>query len=189
MPSRLLMLLAGALALAGCGSDGRVEASSEAGFVQGGGVVTVVDVEEREPAPAFAGPTLDGEQFDLADQRGDVVVLNVWGSWCAPCRAEAPGFAAVANETAEDDVVFVGVNTRDTETAAKAFEDEFDVPYPSVVDSDGRLLLAFRDTLPPAAIPSTLVVDRQGAMAARVVGPISETSLRDLVTEVAEEPA
>ena len=189
MPSRLLMLVAGALVLAACGGDGRVEASSEAGFVQGGGVVTLIDAEEREPAPTFVGPTLDGGKFDLADQRGEVVVLNVWGSWCAPCRAEAPGFAAVANETADDGVVFVGVNTRDTETAAAAFEDEFDVPYPSVVDSDGRLLLAFRETLPPAAIPSTLVVDRQGDMAARVIGPISETSLRGLVSEVAEEPA
>jgi thiol-disulfide isomerase/thioredoxin len=178
-----------ALALAGCGGDGRVEPAAQAGFVQGGGVVTVIDRAEREPAPAFSGPTLDGGAFDLADQVGDVVVLNVWGSWCAPCRAEAPAFAAVAEQTADDGVVFVGVNTRDTETAAKAFEAEFGVPYPSVVDSDGRRLLAFRDTLPPAAIPSTLVVDRDGNMAARVIGPITETSLRDLVTEVAEEPA
>lgn len=177
-----------ALVLAGCGGDGRVEPAAEAGFVQGGGVVTVIDRAEREPAPEFSGPTLDGDTFSLAEEAGNVVVLNVWGSWCAPCRGEAPGFAAVANETATDGVVFVGVNTRDTETAALAFEDEFDVPYPSVVDSDGRRLLAFRDTLPPAAIPSTLVVDRDGNMAARVIGPISETSLRDLVTEVAEEP-
>lgn len=189
MLTRVLLVLAGAVALAGCGGDGRVEPAAEAGFVQGGGVVTVVDPDEREPAPPFSGPTLDGGEFDLAEQAGDVVVLNVWGSWCAPCRAEAPAFAAVAQETADDGVVFVGVNTRDTETAAKAFEDEFDVPYASVVDSDGRRLLAFRDTLPPAAIPSTLVVDRNGDMAARVIGPISETSLRDLVTEVAQEPA
>lgn len=151
-------------------------------------MVTLVDPAEREPAPEFSGPTLDGDEFSLSEQAGSVVVLNVWGSWCAPCRAEAPAFAAVAEETADDGVVFVGVNTRDTETAALAFEEEFDVPYPSVVDSDGRRLLAFRDTLPPAAIPSTLVVDRDGDMAARVIGPITETSLRELVTEVAEEP-
>lgn len=188
MRSRAMLLLAGALVLAGCGGDGRVEPAAEAGFVQGGGVVTVVDATDREPAPEFSGPTLDGGKFDLAEQTGNVVVLNVWGSWCAPCRAEAPAFATVAGETADDGVVFVGVNTRDTETAALAFESEFDVPYPSVVDSDGRRLLAFRDTLPPAAIPSTLVVDRNGDMAARVIGPITEASLRDLVTEVAEEP-
>jgi len=187
MRAVVLVALAGLAALAGCGSDGRVEPAAEAGFVQGGGVVTVVDADEREPAPPFSGRTLDGGQFDLAEQAGSVVVLNVWGSWCAPCRAEAPAFAAVAEETTDDGVVFVGVNTRDTETAAKAFEAEFAVPYPSVVDSDGRRLLAFRDTLPPAAIPSTLVVDRDGDMAARVVGPITETSLRDLVTTIAEE--
>lgn len=151
--------------------------------------MTVIPKEDREPAPAFSGPTLDGEQFDLAEQAGDVVVLNVWGSWCAPCRAEAPALAAVAEQTADDGVVFIGVNTRDTTTAAQAFEDEFAVPYPSVVDTDGRLLLAFRDTLPPAAIPSTLIVDRDGDMAARVLGEITETSLRDLVTDIAAEPA
>jgi thiol-disulfide isomerase/thioredoxin len=181
------LVLAGA-ALAGCGSDGRVEPADSAGFVQGSGVVTVVPPAQRVPAPQFAGPLLDGGTFDLADARGDVVVLNVWGSWCAPCRAEAPDLVAVAQASEPDGVQFVGVNTRDTTTAAQAFEDEFEVPYPSVVDADGRLLLAFRETLPPAAIPSTLVVDREGRMAARVVGPISETSLADLVDQVAQEP-
>ncbi len=188
-PTLLAVPVAIALSLSACGSDGRVEQASQAGFVQGGGVVTIVEPGDREPAPAFSGPTLDGGSFDLADERGNVVVLNVWGSWCAPCRAEAPALASVAEQTADDGVVFIGVNTRDTETAALAFEDEFDVPYPSVVDTDGRRLLAFRGTLPPAAIPSTLVVDRDGGMAARVLGEISETSLLDLVTEVAGEPA
>lgn len=173
-------------ALIGCG-DGRVEPVAQAGFVEGGGVVSVIDPDDRRPAPAFSGQTLDGDTWDLQAQAGSVVVLNVWGSWCAPCRAEAPGLAAVAEDTAADGVVFAGVNTRDTETAARAFEDEFGIGYPSVVDSDGRLLLAFRDTLPPAAIPSTLVVDRQGRMAARVVGPISESSLSTLVSDIAEE--
>jgi peroxiredoxin len=182
------LVLAGG-AIAACGSDGRVEPADSAGFVQGSGVVTVLPPAERDPAPDFVGPLLDGGTFDLADARGDVVVLNVWGSWCAPCRAEAPDLVAVAEETQDDGVQFVGVNTRDTTTAAQAFEDEFDVPYPSVVDGDGRLLLAFRETLPPAAIPSTLVVDREGRMAARVVGPITQTSLADLVGEVAREPA
>jgi thiol-disulfide isomerase/thioredoxin len=179
----------GALTLAGCGDDGRVQPSAESavGFVQGSGVVTVVPMQERQPAPAFAGPLLDGGDFDLAEARGDVVVLNVWGSWCAPCRAEAPGMSAVAEQTAADGVRFVGVNTRDTETAARAFEEEFGIGYPSVVDQDGRLLLAFRDTLPPAAIPSTLVVDREGRMAARVIGPITETTLTSLVTDIAAE--
>ncbi len=179
-------MLLGAV-LTGCGGDGRVEPADSAGFVEGSGVVTVVPPEQRQSAPPFAGPLLDGGTFDLADARGEVVVLNVWGSWCAPCRAEAPDLVAVAEGTASDGVRVVGVNTRDTPTAAQAFEDEFSVPYPSVVDADGRLLLAFRETLPPAAIPSTLVIDRQGRMAARVVGPITERSLTDLVEQVAAE--
>jgi thiol-disulfide isomerase/thioredoxin len=182
------LVLAGG-ALVGCSGDGRVEPADSAGFVQGSGVVTVVPPDDRDPAPDFVGPLLDGGTFDLAEARGDVVVLNVWGSWCAPCRAEAPDLVAVAKATQDDGVQFVGVNTRDTTTAAQAFEKEFDVPYGSVVDGDGRLLLAFRDTLPPAAIPSTLVIDREGRMAARVVGPITQTSLADLVDEVAQEPA
>jgi len=189
--SRLPVLLAAValgVTLTACG-DGRVEPVAEAGFVEGGGVVSVIDPDDREPAPTFTGPTLDGDTWDLQAQAGNVVVLNVWGSWCAPCRAEAPEFAAVAEETAADGVVFVGVNTRDTPTAAQAFEDEFGIGYPSVVDPDGRLLLAFRDTLPPAAIPSTLVVDREGRMAARVVGPITQASLSALVSDVAEEGA
>jgi thiol-disulfide isomerase/thioredoxin len=187
----LVVLLAVAAVLAGCSGDGRVRPAEEAsaGFVQGSGVVTVVPVEDRQPAPEFVGPLLDGGEFDLADARGEVVVLNVWGSWCAPCRAEAPALVAVAEDSADDGVRFVGVNTRDTDTAAQAFEEEFAVPYPSVVDPDGRLLLAFRDTLPPAAIPSTLVVDREGLMAARVIGPITQTSLADLVEQVAGEQA
>lgn len=180
-----------AVGATGCGSDGRVQpAAASAGFVEGNGVVTVVPAAEREPAPEFSGPLLEGGSFDLADAQGDVVVLNVWGSWCAPCRSEAPGFAAVAADTADQGVRFVGVNTRDTTVGAQTFVDEFALGYPSVVDPDGRLLLAFRDTLPPAAIPSTLVVDREGRMAARVLGPISEQSLADLVGQVAqEEPA
>jgi thiol-disulfide isomerase/thioredoxin len=187
------VLLAGLAAVlaagaAGCADDGRVQpAAAEAGFVQGDGVVTVIPVDEREPAPDFSGPLLDGGTFDLAAARGEVVVLNVWGSWCAPCRAEAPALVAVAADTADDGVQFVGVNTRDTPSGAQAFEDEFAVTYPSVVDTDGRLLLAFRDTLPPAAIPSTLVVDREGRMAARVLGPITEQSLADLVAQVEAE--
>ncbi len=197
MPRRGSQVLVGAavaalaLAATGCGGDGRVQAATaSAGFVEGNGVVTLVPAEEREPAPDFSGPLLDGGTFDLAEARGDVVVLNVWGSWCAPCRSEAPGFAAVAADTADQGVQFVGVNTRDTTEGAQAFEDEFALGYPSVVDPDGRLLLAFRDTLPPAAIPSTLVVDREGRMAARVLGEMSQQSLSDLVEQVAqEEPA
>jgi thiol-disulfide isomerase/thioredoxin len=181
-----------ALPLAAC-SDGQVQRSDtsgdQTGFVAGTGVVTTVPAADREPAVDFGGPLLGGGDFDLADQRGDVVVLNVWGSWCAPCRKEAPALQAVHEATRDQGVQVVGVNTRDTESGALGFVEQFGLTFPSVVDASGARLLAFRDTLPPAAIPSTLVLDREGRVAARVLGEITETSLRDLVADVAGEPA
>ena len=184
--------LAAAVALGGC-SDGQVQRSDtsgdDTGFVAGTGVVTTVAVADRDPAVDFGGPLLGGGSYDLAEQRGDVVVLNVWGSWCAPCRKEAPALQSVYEETRDRGVQFLGVNTRDTESGAQAFVEQFGITFPSVVDTSGSRLLAFRETLPPAAIPSTLVIDRDGRVAARVLGEISETSLRDLVTQVVDEPA
>jgi thiol-disulfide isomerase/thioredoxin len=183
-------LAAGALAFSGC-SDGQVQRTETAGqtrYIEGSGVVTIVPRDERQPAPQFSGPLLgDTGEFDLAQANGDVVVLNVWASWCPPCREEAPALQAVATELADEGVRFVGVNVRDNETDAGAFEREFGVTYPSVVDPTGTLLLAFRDTLPPSAIPSTLVIDRQGRLAARVLDEVTETSLRDLVGDIAAE--
>lgn len=174
----------------GC-SDDPVQRSDDAaqiGYIEGSGAVTVIDPAEREPAPEFGGPLLGGGgEFHLADARGEIVVLNVWGSWCPPCRKEAPALQAVHEDLGDDGVRFVGVNTRDDEVAAVAFEEEFGITYPSVVDTDGRRMLAFRDTLPPNAIPTTLVIDRDGEMAARVLGEITEDSLRDLLTDLLGE--
>jgi len=192
-PARLAAAaVALALSLAAC-SDGQVQRSDTAGdqtgFVAGTGVVTTLPATDREPAVDFGGPMLGGGDFDLADHRGDVVVLNVWGSWCAPCRKEAPALQAVHEATRDQGVQVIGVNTRDTESGALAFVEQFGLTFPSVVDASGARLLAFRNTLPPAAIPSTLVLDREGRVAARVLGEITETSLRDLVADVAGEPA
>lgn len=183
-------VVAAATLLLGACSDGQVQRSDNAeqsGYIEGDGAVVTYPPAEREPAPEFGGPLLGGGEFDLASAAGDVVVLNVWGSWCPPCRKEAPGLQAVHEALADDGVRFVGVNTRDTETGAKAYEKEFGITYPSVSDPKGEALLAFRDTLPPQAIPSTLVIDRQGRMAARVLGPIGETSLREMVSDIATE--
>jgi thiol-disulfide isomerase/thioredoxin len=180
------------LAVPGC-SDGQVQRNDSAGqarYVEGGGIVTIVPPDERQQAPEFSGPLLGGtDEFNLAQTNGDVVVLNVWASWCPPCRKEAPALQAVSAELAAQDVQFVGVNVRDNETDARAFVQEFGLTYPSVVDTTGALLLAFRDTLPPSAIPSTLVIDREGRMAARVLDEVTETSLLDLVADIAAEDA
>lgn len=187
--SVLAVLVTGVLVVAGC-SDGQVRRNDSAGqtrYVEGSGVVTIVPAEERQQAPEFSGPLLGGGEFDLAAARGNVVVLNVWASWCPPCRSEAPALQAVFEEVAEEGVQFVGVNVRDNATDARAFEQEFGLTYPSVVDTTGSLLLAFRDTLPPSAIPSTLVIDRHGRLAARVLDDVTETLLRELVADVTTE--
>jgi thiol-disulfide isomerase/thioredoxin len=143
---------------------------------------------DRKDAVTFAGSTLQGDRFDVTDHRGEVVVVNVWGSWCAPCIAEAPVLERVWEQTRSLQVQFVGVNSRDQEAAARAHERRFEISYPSIDDDGGRVLLAFRGTLPPVATPSTLVLDRQGRVAARVLGPVSASTLRGVVDDVLAEP-
>jgi thiol-disulfide isomerase/thioredoxin len=186
----MITIVAVALLAVGC-SDGQVERSDDAaqiGYIEGSSVTTIPP-GEREPAPDFGGPILgeDEAEFNLADAQGEVVVLNVWGSWCPPCRKEAPALQAVHEELADEGVRFVGVNTRDNETDALRFEEEFGVTYPSVVDTDGRRMLAFRDTLPPNAIPTSLVIDQDGNLAARVLGEVTESTLRGLIEDVLAE--
>ncbi len=172
---------AAALALTGCATP----QTGTGGFVTGDGSITVIDPAERHPAPAITGTTLDDEPWSSDSVTGKVIVYNVWGSWCQPCRAEAPALQAVAEQTA-DRAVFVGLNTRDLDPAApRAFVRAFGITFPSLFDPDGSLLLAFAGDLPPSAIPSTLIIDPQGRVAARVVGTTTETTLLGLVDDVA----
>ena len=182
-------LIAVALLVAGCGGSAEAEAGSvpEAGYVAGDGSIVMVPPSERVAAPDVVGPTLDGETFRLADHRGDVVVLNVWASWCAPCRAEAPTLAALSEELQAQGVTFVGLDTRDSDASARAFIDRFGIEYANVIDRDGQLQLLFSDTLPPQAIPSTLVIDREGRVAGRVLGKASESALRGMIEPILAE--
>ncbi|MBA3266480.1 MAG: TlpA family protein disulfide reductase, partial [Nocardioidaceae bacterium] len=145
--------------------------------------LTIYPPDERIEAPDLQGVTLDGELFALTDLAGRVVVLNVWGSWCSPCRAEAPDLAKLARETADRGVRFVGIDTRDTTAAAQAFVRAFNIPYPSIADPDGQVLLELAGIIPVTAVPSTLVVDRQGNVAAKVVGQVSYATLRGLLED------
>jgi thiol-disulfide isomerase/thioredoxin len=169
--------------LTGCSGS-----ADAAGVVEGAGTITRVPVEDRVDAPELTGETLDGKPFDSADLAGQVVVYNVWGSWCEPCIAEAPALERAWQAVRSQDVQFVGINTRDNLAAAQAHERRFDVSYPSITDDEGKALLAFRGSLPPQAIPSTLVVDRAGRVAARVIGQVSESTLRGLVEDALAEP-
>lgn len=178
----LALTLPCALALAGCSND--VGSSGNQGYVAGNGVITSVQAADRRRPGEVAGRTLDGKRVSLADFRGKVVVVNVWGSWCGPCRAEAPMLAQAARELAKKDVVFLGIDSRDpSQDAAKAFVRRFDVPYPSLYDQQGTTLLAFRGTLTPNSVPSTVVVDPQGRVAGSVLGSLTRTTLDDLVDD------
>ncbi|GAA3056535.1 hypothetical protein GCM10020000_43780 [Streptomyces olivoverticillatus] len=180
-----------ALALSACGSGSKSSSGGQTQFVQGtGGVSVVKDRSGRQDAPDLSGKTLDGKELDVAkDFKGKVVVLNVWGSWCSPCRAEASNLVKVANDFKDKGVQFVGLNTRDADTApAKAFEKEFQVPYPSLFDSSGKLLLRFpKGSLNPQAIPSTIFIDRDGKIAARALKALTEDELRKTLDPLAAE--
>lgn len=170
--------------LAACGSPTTGSAGG-LGYVTGEGVVEQIAAADREPLPRLRGGTLDGSPFDTAEHGGSVLVINVWGSWCPPCRAEAPGLRRVWEESRADGVQFLGLNVRDTDDAAIAFERRYRITYPSITTEDsGEALLALRTVLPPNAIPSTLVVDRDGKVAARVIGQTSYRTLRTLVDDV-----
>ena len=140
-------------------------------------------VDQRVPAPALEGTTLDGEPFALSNLSGKTVVVNVWGSWCAPCRAETPDLVRLANESADRGVRFVGIDTRDNPAAAKAFVRSFKVPYPSIEDPHGQVLLSFRGVVPTSVVPSTIVIDRRGMIAARIIGPVSYTTLKGILDD------
>ncbi len=165
-------------------AGGDVGGSGDQGYIAGQGIITSVAAAERDRPGTVAGETLDGEQVSLADYRGQVVVVNVWGSWCPPCRAEAPMLAQAARDLAEQDVAFLGIDSRDpSKAAAQAFVRKQGIPYPSIYDQSGRTLLAFEGTLTPNSIPSTIVIDQEGRVAASVLGEISRTTLDDLVED------
>ncbi|MCK1813916.1 TlpA family protein disulfide reductase [Streptomyces sp. XM4011] len=180
-----------AAVLTACSGASAGPSGGNSNIVQGTGQITHVPAGERQPLPDLSGETTEGEELDLADYRGGILVLNVWGSWCAPCRAEAPNLVTVAEDLAEDGVQFVGINTRDLDAAnARSFDERFGVPYPSLYDPSGKLLLQFpKGSLNPQAIPSTLVVDPEGNIAARALKPLTEEELRSAIEPVLAEAA
>lgn len=178
----LTVVLLAAATSACAGSAG----TGDKGYVDGQGIVTRLPVAERKLPGDVSGTTLEGDRLSLKEYAGKVVVLNVWGSWCPPCRKEARTLAAAARELVPEGVVFVGVNTKDSSPdQGRAFQKRYDVPYPSFFDPSGRILLAFHRTLNPSAIPSTVILDQQGRVAASILGEVpSQRTLVDLVRDV-----
>jgi thiol-disulfide isomerase/thioredoxin len=189
-PAFVAPAVVAAIALAGCsgGAIGQnTPLSSGQNFVSGNYQTTVYTQGSRPAAPAVSGSTLTGQPLSITRYRGHVVVLNFWGSWCAPCRTEAPALGTLARQLQPRGVRFVGIDIRDEPDAARAFLRTFNVSYPSISDPNDHIALLFHSTVPPAAIPSTVIIDRSGRIAARVVGGVTYTSLKALVDKIAAE--
>lgn len=169
----------------GCSS---FEGPDDRGFISQDGAVTLIPVEDREQPVDASGEDLDGRKISLADLRGGVVVVNVWGSWCGPCETEQPDLNEAAEETSEI-ADFLGINIRDASTDnARTFVRSFEVPYPSIYDPESKALLAFSEVVPVRAPPTTFVLDAEGRIAAAVFGALpSVGTLVDIIEDVESE--
>jgi len=161
----------------GCGRD--VPAALQVG-------TTTIAPADRGPMPPLSGNTLTGGSLDLASLRGKVVVLNSWASWCAPCKEEVPAFVTLAAASDPSSVAVVGLNVNDEAAAATDFATKHAMKYPSIVDPDGHLLATIPD-VPPESLPSTVILDRQGRIAARIIGAAKPDELTGIVAAVAAE--
>lgn len=178
-PVVALVLVLGFL-LGACG--GGADETGGEGYIGGVKKITPVEPQDRVKAPELAGLDLDGKDISSSDFEGKVLVVNLWGSWCPPCRKEAPVLREVSEELADQNVQFLGILTKDKPAAARAFNDKAGLTYPSVVDNDGSLQLAFADSLPSQAIPTTWVIDRNGKVAARIIDDkLTVATLRDII--------
>jgi len=175
--------------LSACGGGGASNATAGQGFVAGDGSIVLLDPDQRVAAPDFTGTTLTDESFALVEHRGEVIAINVWASWCGPCRAEAPALEAVWTQNRANGFLMLGLDTRDSLAAAQGFVRNYAITFPSVVDTDGQIQLLFAGSLPPQAIPSTVIVDKQGRVAARVLGPTSQATLQGLIDSLLAEPS
>ncbi|MEJ6488174.1 TlpA disulfide reductase family protein [Leucobacter sp. USCH14] len=186
----IALSLAAALLLAGCSGEGADLASqyqegSDKGYVSGDGTSLSIPVADRTEPVEFSGVDESGATFGSEDTAGDVTVVNFWYAGCAPCRVEAPDLVAAYDEYSGQGVQFVGVNTRDQVAQAQQFSQEFDIEYPSIMDNAGGRAVqrAFAGQVPLNAVPTTLVLDREGRVAHRVLGQLASASQLDTLID------
>ena len=179
-----------ALLLAGCSTGtGAVDVNNggEFRFVAGTPAGEVIPPDQRAKAPEFSGQLLGGGEFSSTRLAGDVAVLNFWGSWCAPCRVETPEFQQVYADVKDEGVSFLGLNVKETsQEFATSFVNRFGIQFPSLYDPRGEVALAFRG-YPANAIPSTIVLDRKGRVAAVYTGTVTTENLRTVLDRLLGE--
>jgi len=183
---RVASLIASAallLAATGCTS---LQGTGDKGFVSGDRSIHQVVPADRGQPIELTGKDLDGRSLSLASLRGKPTVINVWGSWCTSCRAEAP-YLVAAHQRLGDAAHFVGIDVRDGGTSqAKAYEAHFGTTWPSYYSNGGKALLSFPGVLTPNTLPATVVLDAEGRVAASVVGEVpSALTLVELVRDAA----
>jgi len=177
---KLISIFISMLLISSC-TGGGLSAENENSFVSGSGIATFVDKEKRISAPTLSGATLTSGEITLDAKK--VTVVNVWASWCAPCRAEAPVLQEFAINYPE--VQFVGILTRDNISSAKAFYENFKLTYPTFIDD--ALLLGFGGSLIPNAIPTTLIIDKSGRVAVRISGEVTVAGLKKMLEKVLKD--
>ncbi len=163
--------------------------SSAVTYVDGNGQAVLYTAGHRPLAPDFTGTTLTGSRLSLGSYRGRVVVLNFWGSWCGPCRAEAPALTVAAHQYRPSGVAFLGVDVRDTPASAEAFVRDYGVSYPSVSDTSSVITLDFTAVVPIAGTPTTLVIDPTGHIAGAVFGTATYPELATILAKVTGKTA
>lgn len=157
-------------------------------FVAGDGSGKFIPAANRQQAPHFTGTYLGGGAFDSTALHGKIAVINFWGSWCGPCRVEAPVFQKIYAAERDKGVEFVGIDVKDDDQAAQAFLQNKNITYRSLYDPDGRIALVFRG-FPPNSIPSTIVLDRNGNVALVHLGSMLAGDLQPVLDRLlAEKP-
>lgn len=186
MRAKRAVALAGVLCalLSGCAAGKAPEIDPETGAAR------QIPVDERPDLADLSGKSLDGAVVRLSDYRGKVVILNTWSFTCGPCRAEAPGLERFRTAMKDKGVEVLGI-TRDSNLgSARAFEKEYGLSYPSIVDPTGKQLLRLpRGLLNMQAIPFSVIIDRKGRAAAAVPGAVTEEEFRKLTSPLLKEPA
>jgi thiol-disulfide isomerase/thioredoxin len=180
-----LMLGSLVMGLAGCSADPLAEQFRQGdnkNYIAGDGTITEFASVSRPTYEEFSGITESGAQLESSALAGSVVVMNWWYASCAPCRAEAPELAELSAEFSNQGVQFLGVNVRDTAETALAFDRKFGIDFPSIIDAQsGSVSLAFTGVVSPAAVPTTIVIGRDGKITARILGKIDKSILRTLI--------
>jgi thiol-disulfide isomerase/thioredoxin len=179
------------LSLSACANDplaNQFKAGDNKNYIAGDGSVAEFAEANRGEPIVWAGPTESGAMLKSEQLTGVVVVMNFWYAGCAPCRAEAKDLVAMNRMFLGKNVQFVGVNVRDTAPTALAFDRTFDITWPSIIDAQsGSVLLAFTGIVTPQAVPTTIVIDKKGRVAARILGRFENSTLKAMIQRVVDE--